>query len=89
MKSDFDSLASKERLVTEIINNDEKAMLSYVEDLQTLAPLFDSKTELYKYLRKYAQTFELMNIAIIEITITDIRASQTDFFSLSFIPKVS
>lgn len=68
LKSDFDSLASKERLVTEIINNDEKAMLSYVEDLQTLAPLFDSKTELYKYLRKYAQTFGLMNIAVIEMS---------------------
>lgn len=68
MKSDFDSLTSKERLVTDIINNDEKTMLSYVEDLKTLAPLFDNKTELYRYLKKYAQTFELMNIAIIEMS---------------------
>ena len=68
LKSDFDSLTAKERLVTDIINNDEKSMLSYVEDLQTLAPLFDNKAELYKYLRKYAQTFGLMNIAVIEMS---------------------
>ena len=66
LKSDFDSLVAKEKVVTEIINNDEKAMLSYVNDLQTLAPLFDSSKELYKYLKNYAKTFKLMNIAIIE-----------------------
>lgn len=67
-KSNLETLLQKERLVTDLINKDETDMLTYVEDLTVLAPLFNSTTDLYNYLKTYARNFELYNIGILDVS---------------------
>lgn len=65
LETDYKELHTKEKIVTDIINTDEKLMLQYVENLQVLAPLFSGQDELIPYLRSYAKNFGLWNIAIL------------------------
>lgn len=67
-KSNLETLLQKERLVTDLINKDETDMLTYVEDLTVLAPLFNNATDLYNYLKTYARNFELYNIGILDVS---------------------
>lgn len=67
-KSNLETLLQKERLVTDLINKDETDMLTYVEDLTVLAPLFNNATDLYNYLKTYARNFELYNIGVLDIS---------------------
>lgn len=67
-KSNLETLLQKEQLVTDLINKDETDMLTYVEDLTVLAPLFNSTTDLYNYLKTYARNFELYNIGILDVS---------------------
>lgn len=67
-KSNLETLLQKERLVTDLINKDETDMLTYVEDLTVLAPLFNSTTDLYNYLKTYARNFELYNIGVLDVS---------------------
>lgn len=67
LESDYETLYSKERIVTDIINSDEESMLQYVDDIKELAPLFPTQTEFVDYLINYATTFGLSNIAILDL----------------------
>lgn len=67
-KSNLETLLQKERLVTDLINKDETDMLTYVEDLTVLAPLFNNATDLYNYLKTYARNFELYNIGVLDVS---------------------
>lgn len=65
LNSEYEDLYAQERIVTDIINSDEKAMLQYVDDIQTLVPIFANMNEAISYLRSYAANFDITNIAII------------------------
>ena len=65
LNSDYETLYAKERIVTDVINADEKLMLQYIENLQTVVPLFSGQEDLVKYLKDYEKNFELSSIAII------------------------
>lgn len=65
LHADYETLYSKEKIVTDIINNTEKSMLQYVHDLQVLAPLFPSAFEFTDYLKDFSENFEISNIAIL------------------------
>lgn len=67
-KSNLEDLYQKEQLVMEFINNDESAMMTYVDEMKVLAPLFNSQTEFYNYLRNYAKIFGLHDIGIIDLS---------------------
>ena len=45
LNSEYEDLYAQERIVTDIINSDEKAMLQYVDDIQTLVPIFANMNE--------------------------------------------
>jgi methyl-accepting chemotaxis protein len=68
LKSNYDTLHQKERLITKIINDDENAMTDYIEDLQDLAPLFSEDDNFGEYLKDYADNFHLMNIAVVDFS---------------------
>ena len=65
LEADYETLYSKERIVTSIINEDEEKMQQYVADIQSLSPLFTSAFDFTDYLKDYSQTFELSNIALL------------------------
>ena len=65
LEADYETLYSKESIVTDIINGDEEKMLQYVADIQSLSPLFTSAFDFTDYLKDYSQTFELSNIALL------------------------
>lgn len=67
LQADYETLFSKERIVTDVINEDEQKMLQYVEDIQALSPLFSSTTEFTDYLRSYTKNFELTNVAVLNL----------------------
>ena len=67
LEADYETLYSKERIVTDVINEDEASMLQYVEDIQSLAPLFNTAFDFTDYLRKHAHNFDLTNIAILNL----------------------
>ena len=66
-QADYETLFSKERIVTSVINEDEEKMLQYVEDVQVLAPLFRSAFEFTDYLKDYSNTFQLSNVAVLNL----------------------
>ena len=66
-QADYETLFSKERIVTSVINEDEEKMLQYVEDVQALAPLFRSAFEFTDYLKDYSNTFQLSNVAVLNL----------------------
>lgn len=66
-QTDYETLFSKERIVTSVINEDEVKMLQYVEDVQSLSPLFRSAFEFTDYLRNYSKTFDISNIALLNL----------------------
>lgn len=65
LNSDYETLYVKEQIVTDVINADEKLMLQYIENLQTVVPLFSGQEDLVEYLKDYEKNFELSSIAII------------------------
>ncbi len=67
LQADYETLYSKEHIVTDVINEDEVKMLQYVEDIQSLSPLFTSAFEFTDYLKDYAKNFDLTNIAILNL----------------------
>lgn len=77
--SEYDSLDIKEKLVTNIINEDEKSLLNYVEDIQALAPMFYDEGEFKSYIREYAKNFGLYSIALLKPD-----SNNNIFFSTSF-----
>lgn len=79
MQNDYVSLEKKERLVTKMINEDENSLLDYVEDLQSLIPLFYDESEFKIYVREYAKNFGLYSVALLN---TDMNNSI--YFSTSF-----
>ena len=68
LKSNFDTLTEKERLVTNIINEDEEAMENYILDIQALAPLFSVEDNFGAYLKDYATNFGLINIGLLDLS---------------------
>ena len=67
LHADYETLFSKERVVTDIINEDAEKMLQYVYDIQSLSSLFSSTTEFTDYLREYTENFALNNVAILNL----------------------
>ena len=67
LQADYETLYSKERIVTQVINEDEEKMLQYVNDVQSLSPLFRSAFEFTDYLRDYSNTFQLSNVAVLNL----------------------
>ncbi len=65
LHADYETLYSKERIVTDIINADETSMRQYIHDLQFLAPLFPSAFEFTDYLKDFSDNFGVSNIAIL------------------------
>ena len=67
LQADYETLYSKERIVTQVINEDELWMLQYVKDIQSLSKLFTSAFEFTDYLKEHARNFDLSNIAILNL----------------------
>ena len=67
LQADYETLYSKERIVTQVINEDELWMLQYVKDIQSLTKLFTSAFEFTDYLKEHARNFDLSNIAILNL----------------------
>ena len=79
VQSAYDSLDVKEKIVTEMINKEEESLLNYVEDIQSLAPLFYDESEFKTYIREYAKNFGLYSIALLNND-----SNNNVFFSTTF-----
>lgn len=79
VQSEYDSLDVKEKIVTEMINKEEESLLNYVEDIQSLAPLFYDESEFKTYIREYAKNFGLYSIALLNND-----SNNNVFFSTTF-----
>lgn len=79
VQSEYDLLDSREKLVTKKINEDENSLINYVEDIQSITPLFDDENDFKTYIREYAKNFGLYSIALLK---TD--PNNSIFFSTSF-----
>lgn len=66
LQSDYKALGKKERLVTEVINEDEESILDYIRDIESLAPLFTDPDSFLSYLNEYEENFGLYSIGILE-----------------------
>ncbi|MBE6352749.1 MAG: hypothetical protein E7060_07375 [Treponema bryantii] len=65
MQSDYNALERKEFLVEDIIDREQKSIESYLNDIESLAPIFQSESEFKKYVRMYANNFNLYCAAIL------------------------
>ena len=66
LHADYLALDNKEKLVTKIIDEDEQSMLSYLQAIKDVSPLFTDFDEFVNYLENYAKNFGLFGVALIQ-----------------------